>query len=214
MKEFLYLFKTSPLFSGMSDDEILDFLDCTGAQIIQKQKNEYILREGETTDCIGMLLTGSAVIVQEDLWGHRNVISKIQQGNLFAEPFAIIKTAVLNVSVISEHDSKILMLDISKPMPYPLPIRNLVLILSEKLLLFNDKITHMSKRKTRDKLLSYLSAESVRQGKLSFDIPFDRQQLADFLCVERSAMSFEISKLQKEGILKTNKNHFELFTKI
>ena len=72
----------------------------------------------------------------------------------------------------------------------------------------------MSKRKTRDKLLSYLSAESVRQGKLSFDIPFDRQQLADFLCVERSAMSLEISKLQKEGILKTNKNHFELFTEI
>ena len=99
-------------------------------------------------------------------------------------------------------------------MPYPLPIRNLILILSEKLLLFNDKITHMSKRKTRDKLLSYLSAESVRQGKLSFDIPFDRQQLADFLCVERSAMSLEISKLQKEGILKTNKKHFELFTEI
>ena len=214
MKEFLYVFKTSPLFSGMNDDEILDFLNCIGAKIIQKRKNEYILCEGETTDCIGMLLTGSAVIVQDDLWGHRNVISKISPGNLFAEPFAIIKTAVLNVSVISEHDSKILMLDISKSMQYSLPIRNLILILSEKLLIFNDKITHMSKRKTRDKLLSYLSAESVRQGKLSFDIPFDRQQLADFLCVERSAMSLEISKLQKEGILKTNKNHFQLFTEI
>ena len=79
-------------------------------------------------------------------------------------------------------------------------------------LLFNEKITHMSKRTTRDKLLSYLSAESLRQGKLSFTIPYDRQQLADFLCVERSAMSAELSKLQKEGLLEYQRNAFTLFS--
>lgn len=89
-------------------------------------------------------------------------------------------------------------------------IRNLISVLAKKVLLFNDKITHMSKRTTREKLLSYLSSESVRQGKLSFSIPYDRQQLADFLCVERAAMSVELSKLQKEGLLKTSRNHFEL----
>ena len=92
-------------------------------------------------------------------------------------------------------------------------IRNLVSVLANKILLFNDKITHVSKRTTREKLLSYLSAESIRQSSLSFDIPFDRQQLADFLCVERAAMSAELSKLQKEGLLVTKRNHFELLTR-
>ncbi len=91
-------------------------------------------------------------------------------------------------------------------------IRNLVSVLANKILLFNEKITHISKRTTREKLLSYLSAESIRQSSLSFDIPFDRQQLADFLCVERAAMSVELSKLQKEGLLVTRRNHFELLT--
>ena len=89
-------------------------------------------------------------------------------------------------------------------------IRNLVSVLAEKVLQFNEKITHMSKRTTREKLLSYLSSESIRQGSLSFDIPYDGQQLADYLCVERAAMSAELSKLQKEGLLTTQKNHFEL----
>ena len=92
-------------------------------------------------------------------------------------------------------------------------VLNLVSVLANKILLFNDKITHVSKRTTREKLLSYLSAESIRQSSLSFDIPFDRQQLADFLCVERAAMSVELSKLQKEGLLVTKRNHFELLTR-
>ena len=89
-------------------------------------------------------------------------------------------------------------------------IRNLVSVLANKILLLNDKITHVCKRTTRDKLLSYLSSESIRHSSLSFDIPFDRQQLADYLCIDRAAMSTEISKLQKEGFIKTNRNHFEL----
>ena len=89
-------------------------------------------------------------------------------------------------------------------------IRNLVSVLANKILILNDKITHVGKRTTRDKLLSYLSTESIRHSSLSFDIPFDRQQLADYLCIDRAAMSTEISKLQKEGFIKTNRNHFEL----
>ena len=91
-------------------------------------------------------------------------------------------------------------------------IRNLVFVLAQKVMQFNEKITHMSKRSTREKLLSYLSSEALRQGKRSFDIPYDRQQLADYLCVERAAMSTELSKLQKDGLLVTNRNHFELIS--
>ena len=81
---------------------------------------------------------------------------------------------------------------------------------AKKNLQLNDKITHMSKRRTREKLLSYLSSESLRQGSLEFDIPFDRQQLADYLCIERSAMSAELSRLQKDGLLATERSHFRL----
>ena len=93
---------------------------------------------------------------------------------------------------------------------HALLIRNLVSVLARKNLQLNDKITHMSKRRTREKLLSYLSSESLRQGSLEFDIPFDRQQLADYLCIERSAMSAELSRLQKEGLLQTERCHFRL----
>ena len=92
----------------------------------------------------------------------------------------------------------------------PCRIQNLVTILAEKILVFNNKLTHLSKRSTKEKLLSYLSEESIRQGSLSFSIPFDRQQLADYLCVERAALSVVISKLQKEGVLSAEKNHFTL----
>lgn len=89
-------------------------------------------------------------------------------------------------------------------------IRNLVSVLANKILMFNDKITHVGKRTTRDKLLSYLSAESTRHSSLSFDIPFDGSSWQTTFAIDRAAMSTEISRLQKEGLLKTNRNHFEL----
>ena len=129
--------------------------------------------------------------------------------------------AILNISVVAEEDCEILLLNVKRLLTscptacdhHQKLIRNLVSVLANKILLFNDKITHVSKRTTREKLLSYLSAESIRQSSLSFDIPFDRQQLADFLCVERAAMSAELSKLQKEGLLVTKRNHFQLLTR-
>lgn len=167
---------------------------------------------------MGLLLSGSAFAVQDDLWGQRNIMGKILPPGTFAEPFAATPGAVLNVSVVASVPSKVMFLNIqrittvcSETCPqHALLIRNLVSVLARKNLQLNDKITHMSKRRTREKLLSYLSSESLRQGSLEFDIPFDRQQLADYLCIERSAMSAELSRLQKEGLLQTERCHFRL----
>ena len=169
---------------------------------------------------MGLVLSGSTLVIQEDLWGHRNILSKCNTGDFFGEPYAATPGAILNISVVAEEDCEILLLNVKRLLTscptvcdhHQKLIRNLVRVLANKILLFNDKITHVSKRTTREKLLSYLSAESIRQSSLSFDIPFDRQQLADFLCVERAAMSAELSKLQKEGLLVTKRNHFELLT--
>lgn len=222
MEQYLFVLRNSPFFQGMTDQEILSVLHCVNGMTIQKEKDEYILRVGDSTEAMGLVLSGSVLSIQEDLWGHRNIVDRVGVGEYFAEPFAATPGAVLNVSVVVAENSEILLLNMNRLMQtcatacthHNKLIRNLVSVMARKVLNLNSKITHMGKRSTRDKILSYLSAESMKQGKLAFDIPYDRQQLADYLCVERAAMSAELSKLRKEGYLKTNRNHFELFTQI
>lgn len=220
MEKYLPVLRCSPFFTGLTDDEILSLLRCIHAVRTARPRGSYLFRAGDTTEVMGLVLTGSVLILQEDLWGHRNILSRCAAGDFFGEPYAATPGAVLNISVTAESDCEILFLPVSRLLctcpsacdHHQKLIRNLVGVLAEKILRFNEKITHISKRTTRDKLLSYLSAESLRQGSLSFDIPFDRQQLADYLCVERAAMSTELSKLQKEGLLRTSHKHFELLT--
>lgn len=219
MEQYLFILRNSPFFQGMTKEEILSVLHCVSAVVQRKKKDEYILRVGDSTESMGLVLRGSVLVLQEDLWGHRNIIHRIGPGEYFAEPFAATAGSVLNVSVVADEDSEIMLLNMERFLrtcPHACAhhgrmVRNLVSVMARRVLDLNEKLTHMAKRSTREKLLSYLSAESMRQGKLSFTIPYDRQQLADYLSVERAAMSVELSKLQKEGLLKTNRNHFELF---
>ena len=218
MKKYLFILKSCPFFSGMTDEEILTILHCMDAKAKSFDRNAYIFRAGESTETMGLVLTGSVLVIQEDLWGHRNILDKVQPGDFFGESYAATPGSVLNVTVVANEDAEILMLNVNRLLTtcrnscahHNHLIRNLVSVLAGKVLQWDSKITHISKRSTRAKLLSYLSAESIRQGKLAFDIPYDRQQLADYLSVERAAMSTELSKLKKEGILDTTRNHFVL----
>ena len=217
MEKYLPVLRNCPFFTGLEDHEILSILHCVSATKASKPSGSYIFRAGDSTEVMGLVLTGSTLIIQEDLWGHRNILSKCSVGDFFGEPYAANPGAVLNISVVAQEDCEILFLNVKRLLiscptacdHHQKLIRNLVSVLANKILIFNDKITHVSKRTTREKILSYLSSESIRHASLSFDISFDRQQMADFLCVERAAMSVELSKLQKEGLLKTNRNHFE-----
>lgn len=219
MKKFLPILKKCSLFNGITDEEILQILTCLNPKIINRKKGEYILCAGSSTDCIGLISEGSALIVQDDLWGNRNVMAKIPTAALYGEPFAVMPEIPLNISVVAMENCQIILFPAKKLFNicsdacsyHNLLVQNLITELAQKILMLNDKITHISKRKTRDKLLSYLSAESLRQKSLNFHIPYDRQQLADFLCVERAAMSVELSRLQKEGYLKTKQSYFELY---
>ena len=214
MQNHISVLRSCPFFAGLNEDEILSILHCVQAVEIARQRGSYIFRAGDSTEVMGLVLSGTTLVIQEDLWGHRNILSKCSAGDFFGEPYAATPGAILNISVVAEEDCEILLLNVKRLLTacpaacdhHQKLIRNLVSVLA-------NKVTHISKRTTREKLLSYLSAESLRQGALSFDIPFDRQQLADFLCVERAAMSAELSKLQKEGLLITKRNHFELLTR-
>lgn len=217
MKKYLPVLRKALLFDGMTDDEILSVLKCMEASVMQKEKDEMILHAGDSIEYMGILLSGKALIIKEDVWGRRNILTTLQPGDSFAEIFAS-AGSTLNIGVITIEKCKYLKLDVNHILAtcpsacvyHTRLIRNLISVLAKKLLFFNEKITHMSKRTTREKLLSYLSSEAMRQSSMTFDIPYNRQQLADFLCVDRAAMSVELSKLQKEGIIVTRQKHFKL----
>ena len=218
MKNYFSVLSASPLFSGISEAEVTAMLACLRAETKAFPKDAFLLRAGDTAGAIGLVLSGSVLIVQEDIWGNRNILSKAAPGQTFAAAFACAPGAALNASVVAEQPVTVLFLDVQRILNvcpsacthHSRIIRNLLRELAEKNLRFSEKLTHMGQRTTRAKLLSYLSAEAQRLGAYEFDIPFSRQQLADYLGVERSGLSLELGKLQREGLLDFHKSHFRL----
>lgn len=218
MKKFLSVIRSSQLFSGVSENELTAMLSCLDTREEDFPKDAFILRAGDTAEAIGLVLSGSVLVIQEDIWGNRNIISKAGAGQTFAAAFACAPGSRLNVSVIAETPVTAMFLNVKRILNvcpsacahHSRIIRNLLGELAEKNLRFNEKLTHMGQRTTRAKLMSYLSAEAQSIGKYEFDIPFSRQQLADYLAVERSGLSLELGKMRGEGLIDYHKSHFIL----
>lgn len=218
MKDFLPVIRSAQLFSGVSEDELTAMLSCLKAEKKDFPKEAFVLRSGDTADSIGLVLAGTVLVIQEDIWGNRNILSKAGPGQTFAAAYACAPGSVLNVSVIAETPVTALLLNVKRILNvcpsacahHSRIIRNLLSELAEKNLRFNEKLTHMGQRTTRSKIMSYLSSEAQRLGKYEFDIPFSRQQLADYLAVERSGLSLELGKMRSEGLLDFHKSHFVL----
>ena len=218
MKEFFPVLRSSQLFSGVSEEELTAMLTCLGAEKRSFPKEAFLLRSGDTAESIGLVLSGSVLVIQEDIWGNRNILSRTAPGQTYAAAFACAPNSVSNVSVVTETPTAVLFLNVKRLLTvcpsacahHSRIIRNLLSDLAGKNLLLNEKLTHIAQRTTRAKLMSYLSAEAQRRGAVEFDIPFSRQQLADFLAVERSGLSLELGKMKKEGLLDYHKEHFVL----
>lgn len=218
MKDFLPVIRSAQLFSGVSEDELTAMLSCLKAEKKDFPKEAFVLRSGDTADSIGLVLAGTVLVIQEDIWGNRNILSKAGPGQTFAAAYACAPSSVLNVSVIAETPVTALFLNVKRILNvcpsacahHSRIIRNLLSELAEKNLRFNEKLTHMGQRTTRSKIMSYLSSEAQRLEKYEFDIPFSRQQLADYLAVERSGLSLELGKMRSEGLLDFYKSHFVL----
>ncbi len=218
MKDFLPVIHSAQLFSGISEEELGAMLSCLKAEKKDFQKEAFILRAGDTADSIGLVLSGTVLIIQEDIWGNRNILSMVGPGQTFAAAYACAPGSMLNVSVIAETPVSALFLNVKRILNvcpsacshHSRVIRNLLSELAEKNLRLNRKLTHMGQRTTRSKLMSYFSAEAQRHGRYEFDIPFSRQQLADYLAVERSGLSLELGKMRSEGLVDFHKNHFIL----
>ena len=218
MKEFLSVIRSSQLFSGVSEEELTAMLSCLKAESRDFPKDAFLLRTGDTAESIGLVLSGSVLVIQEDIWGNRNILSKAGPGQTFAAAFACAPGSRLNVSVVAETPVTAMFLNVKRILTvcpsacthHSRIIRNLLGELAGKNLRFSEKLTHMGQRTTRAKLMSYFSAEAQRLGRYEFDIPFSRQQLADYLGVERSGLSLELGKMRSEGLLDFQKNHFVL----
>ncbi len=218
MKKYIEILQKCPVFDEIDKESIDIMLLCLGAKIKEYDKKETVFSEGENASYIGIVLAGTVQIEQVDYLGNRYIISEIKSGQLFLEAFACADVKKAPVSVIANEKSEILIIE-SNRILHPCEnvcdfhqklIFNLMRNLAKKTIMLHQKNDILSQRTTREKLMTYLNYVSKMKEKRAFDIPFNREELADYLGVDRSGLSIEISKLKKEGIIKNRKNHFEL----
>lgn len=199
-----------PLFGGLEGAELSGLLHRLHARTRRADRGQVLLRAGEVTGEMGVVLTGALHVVRDDLWGDRAILSQLEPGDLFAEVYALVGEP-LQVTVEAREDSQALFFSARRLLEdAPELSSRLQLVLARKNLTLNRKLGYLTLPTTREKALAYLSDEGRRQGTDTFFIPFDRQELADYLSVDRSALSAVLGGLRREGLIDFRKNRFTL----
>ena len=206
-----------PIFAGIAQEEYEEMARRGCIRLADYSKEEVLLRTGDKTEEFGILLSGKIHIENIDLWGSRMILHSILPGGAFGETYAFCQAPMM-VDVLAVEQSQVLWVRLTALLSpqneregwYHKLLRNVLILSTQKNLAGSSRVFCISAKTIRGRVMTYLSSEALRTGKRQFTIPFDRQQLADYLCIDRAAMSTEISKLQKEGYIKTNRNHFEL----
>ena len=218
----LQFLSNTTLFRGLQTDEIRSVLTCMNAREKSYRKGEVLCRAGESVSSMGMILSGSVNIVVNYYWGGSNIFGHIGPGELFAESYAAIPGRELLADVIADEPTEVLFLPflrLTETCAQSCPfhnrvIHNLLQIMARKNLHLSVRMMHTASRSIRNRLLSYLSEQAVQNGSSQFTIPFSRQQLADYLGVDRSALSNELSKMQRDGLITYKRNRFALTEKV
>ena len=218
MKNYFGILRKCSLFADIEDQHLIAMLSCLGAKRESFDKKYTIFAEGNPAKYIGILLSGSAQIIRHDYYGNRSIVAGVLPGELFGESFACADIKTLPVSIVANEPCEVLLIDGSHVLHtcsngcefHRRMIYNLMRDLAAKNIMFHQKLDITGKRSTREKLLAYLAYVERQSGKNEFEIPFDRQELADYLEVDRSGLSAEIGKLRREGVIDCRKNHFVL----
>ena len=208
--------KKCPVFDGIGIESLSALFACLGVKRRRLEKGDALMRTGERADRIGILLSGSLSVSAYDLDGRRTIIKRIGSGEIVAAAQALSGADAMSVDVEADGDGDVLLIKTDRILSpcenacafHSRLVRNIMRTLAVKTLELNRRIEILSHRSTQDRLMSYLRAVAQQKGTADFDVPFDRQQLADFLCVERSALSSEISRLSKLGLITSRKKHF------
>ncbi len=208
--------KNVALFSGIDKGELSEMLQCLGAVLKRCQKGDIIMTAGQKASFIGAVLSGRVTVYKYDITGNRSIISVVEPPGLFAESFLCAGMTESPVTAESGENTDIILLPFARIINtcssccvyHNRLIENMLGIVAKKNLYLNEKLDHISKKTTRHKLASYLLRQAELGGSGRFTLNLDRQGLADYLCVNRSALSRELSNLQKEGVLQFNRNNF------
>jgi CRP-like cAMP-binding protein len=215
--EYINNLKRSKIFQNITDKDIRKLLPCLKASVKKFKKNQIIFHQGDFIEKVGIILYGELKIEKIDFWGNSSILKILTNYEMFGEIYAFEKQP-LEVSIISNTDSEILFINFNKIISpcesactfHTQLIINLLKIFANKTAAMNKKIEILSKRSIEDKLLTYLKSISLKTKNNEFSIPYNRQELADFLGVNRSALSKELIRLEKDGIIKYHKNNFKL----
>lgn len=218
MQKYYSKIKSSPLFYGMTDSELDRMLECFGAYVKEYENGDMIIRQGDIISKIYLILDGEVNVEKETYWGRRIIIQKLYANNSIGLSLVASKSVESNINALCVERALVLILNYEKCSQmcqnacthHGILIRNLFKIISKENIELIEKIENISQKTIRDKLLTYLSNESQKNRSNVFEIPFNRQELADYLNIDRSAMSFELSKLKSEGLINYKKNKFVL----
>ncbi len=213
--EFL---KNTMIFRGMNDDELADSLNFFQANEQTFKKGSIILHAGDVTDKMGLVMEGSVTIECDDVWGNRTLLSNVERGQFFAETYALLPDEPMLVNVIANEDCRILFLRIGslKRLQNNMEswmigfVSNLLIVSTQKNLMLSSRSFHTAPKTIRGRVMSYLNSVSMQKHSREFNIPFDRQQLADYLNLERTALSKELSKMKADGLIDYYKNSFQI----
>lgn len=216
-KDYRILYE-SGLFGGIAEEDLKAMLGCLKTREAHFYRGELIFQEGDVIQEAGIVLSGKVHILQDDFWGNSNILSIMQPGNIFGEAYACLGNEKLQISIRAESDCRILFINLQKTMQvckntcvfHQKLVKNVLYSIARKNLNLTTKIQHTSRRSIREKVLSYLSEESRKNESSYFTIPFTRQQMADFLAVDRSALSKELARMKQEGLIEFERNQFHL----
>ena len=206
------------LFKSIGEEDVEALLGCLGARRRVYKKTEFIFRADDVARSVGVVASGSINVIQEDHWGNRTILAHAVPGEIFGEAYSCAEEQKLPISVVAAEDSEIVLLDYRKIVTtcssacvfHTHLISNMLRIVANNNIILTKKLEYISKKTLREKLLAFLSAETTRSNSATVSIPFDRQQLAEFLGVDRSALSRELSNMRKEGLIDCRKNRFTL----
>lgn len=208
----------SPLFAGISPEDRGAMFGCIGYHIGTFRKGEIVAIEEENVKHIGIVLSGAVDMVKEDLWGNKTMLLRISKNDIFGETFACGSDTLSVVTFLVSEDARILFLPFNRVMHsctmacqfHHRLIENMVRVIADKNRDLMRKVEVVSKRSIREKLLAYLSIQSQIQQTRYFEIPLGRVELAEYLCVDRSALSRELAKMKEDGLIDYDRNCFRM----
>lgn len=211
MKKLMDAMRVSVLFEGIKGTELESLVENGGVRVQAFQKDQFLIHQGDKAKGVGLVLEGRLHILREDFLGNREILAEVTAGDIFDEVYAILQGEPQSVAVAAASDGQVAFFSAERLLENREVMDNMIKVLARKNLFLTRKMSHLSRKTIREKLISYLSEEGSRQGSADIHIPFNRQQLADYLSVERSALSRELSKMKDEEMIWFYKDHFLLY---